>query len=88
MAFAYTVDRTENFGSLTVKMGTFTNGAGDSGGNITTGLKQVVSMTLQSKGTAVVATAPVINETFPISGAVTIVTALDEDGYWVAYGYE
>jgi hypothetical protein len=70
--------------------GTYTNGAGDSGGDIDTGLKKVYFMWLQSRGAAVSAEAPTINETInspPIDGsAVTIVTTLDDDGIWMAVG--
>jgi len=68
--------------------GTFTNGGGDSGGDIVTGLHQVKTMYLQHTGSAVVASAPVVNETLPAnSGTMTIVTTAGADGVWHAFGY-
>jgi hypothetical protein len=74
-------------GNKNVIFGTYTNGSGDTGGNINTGLRLCEMIVLQPKGTAVIATAPVVNEDLPIAGsAVTVVTADNEDGYWIAYG--
>jgi hypothetical protein len=68
--------------------GTYTNGSGDTGGNIDTGLRMCEAIFLQPGGSAVIATAPVVNETLPIAGsAITVVTADDEDGTWLAIGY-
>jgi hypothetical protein len=68
--------------------GTYTNGSGDTGGNIDTGLRMCENLFLQPCGSAVIATAPVINEDFPVDGsAVTVVTSDDEDGIWWAIGY-
>jgi hypothetical protein len=66
--------------------GTFTNGAGDSGGDIYTGLSQVLGMELQHTGSAAVASDPVVNETFPCHDPVTIVAVAGADGYWHAFG--
>lgn len=75
-------------GAKKMAWGTYANASGSTGGNIDTGLKVVESMSLQPKGTAVIATAAVINETLPCDGsAVTIVTAADENGTWQAIGY-
>lgn len=87
MAFAFTHNGFESAGSRRLAWGTYSNGAGDSGGDIITGLRVVQSFQLQPLGTAVVATEPKANETFPLNNtAVTIVTALDEDGLWFAIG--
>lgn len=87
MTFAYTVDKQGVMGDLRYAMGTFTNASGDTGGDIVTGLKTVYFASLQHTGAAVVANAPVINETFTTStGTLTIVTDDNEDGIWVAYG--
>ncbi len=67
-------------------MGTFTNGSGDTGGDIYTGLSVIDKIDLQYKGSAVVDNEPVINETFPCHDPVTIVTDDDKDGYWHAVG--
>lgn len=71
----------------TVK-GTFANTSGSTGGDINTGLTVCEELVLQHTGSAVVASAPVVNETFPVAGsAVTIVTVADTSGIWVAKGY-
>jgi len=86
MAFSSTITATFVAGSKRIAFGTFTNASGDTGGDITTGLAVVDAMWLQYSGTAVVADAPVINETFPLTTAVTIVTVDNADGYWIAIG--
>ena len=86
MAFAFEKKEEWVAGDIRMSRGTFTNGAGNTGGNIYTGLQKVYGMVLQHSGSAVVATFPVINETFPVSDPVTIVTADNGDGYWLAYG--
>lgn len=90
MAFASTITRREAnvVGDRKITYGTYTNGSGDTGGNIDTGLEICEHIMLQPTGSAVVATAPVVNEALPIAGnAITVVTADDEDGVWMAYGY-
>jgi len=87
MAFAYTIEGSSVFGDMVVKWGTFTNGAGDSGGDIVTAMKSVVHLGLQHTGAAAVADAPSVNETMPLaSGTVTIVTTTGADGTWYAIG--
>ena len=67
--------------------GTFTNTAVTTGGNIDTELANVDQIFLQYMAAAVVADAPVTNETLPIAGsAVTVVTTAGGDGYWFAIG--
>jgi hypothetical protein len=86
MAFSFTktldwVDRgTRHTG------GTFTNGAADEGGDIYTGLQQILGMELQHGGSAVVASEPVVNESFPCHDPVTIVNTAGADGFWHAFG--
>ena len=89
MTFAYTlIERYSIFGDKSVAYGTFTNGASDSGGDVKTGLKIVEMFVLTVKATTSAATAPVVNETFPLKGGdVTIVSAADQDGFWFAIGY-
>jgi hypothetical protein len=88
MAFAYTAEEIkEYFGRKKAVWGTFTNGSGDTGGDIVTGLAHTDFISLQYTGAAVIADAPVANETFPLaSGAVTIVTVDNADGIWFAFG--
>ena len=88
MAFAYTVDEKTIMGNKRVHMGTWTNGGGDTGGDIVTALRRVEFISLQSTGAAVIASAPVVNETIPLSsGTVTIINTAGEDGVWMAVGY-
>ncbi len=87
MAFSFTKDNEGVLGDLRSTAGTFTNGSGDTGGDIYTGLQKVQGMVLQHKGSAVVADRPVINETFPKADPITIVTTDGADGYWWAFGH-
>ena len=90
MAFNAQRFSTEPFtveGNFRVSWGTFTNDGGSTGGDIVTGLNQVFFLELTHTGSAVVASAPVVNESFPTgSGTITIVTVADADGIWKAYG--
>ena len=91
MAFtsAVTASGKTVFGNKRRVIGTYTNTGGSTGGDVTTNLSSVETFTLQTKGSAIVASAPVVNETFPLvnsTGAVTIVTNADEVGYWEATG--
>lgn len=91
MAFAYTVDTLsgspDTVGARKEAFGTYTSSGGGTGGDIKTGLNRVNYISLQSKGSAVIADAPVVNETLPLSsGDVTIVTAANEVGSWYAVG--
>lgn len=91
MAFlvpAANIQRFPGTGSQEMVIGTFENTSGSTGGEVPTGLSHVRYFTAQHTGSAVVANAPVANETFPLnSGDVTLVTDADEDGIWMAIGY-
>lgn len=88
MAFAFTIVEQSYEGNKRVVRGTFANTAGSTGGDINTGLTNCTSILLQHTGAAVVASAPVANETFPVAGgAVTIVTVADTAGHFEAKGY-
>lgn len=87
MAFASAVTSRSAMANKWVVFGTYTNGSGDTGGDIDTSLQTCDAIFLQPGGASVVATAPVVNETLPVSGsAVTVVTADNEDGTWMAVG--
>lgn len=88
MAFTYTVDQIAGHaGALRIVTGTFTSSGSETGGDIKTGLSCVQAMLLSHTGSAVVADAPVSNETFPLNGGtVTIVTTAGADGVWTAIG--
>ena len=75
-------------GNRKIVFGTFTNGTSDTGGDIATGLSRVDTISLTHSGSAVIASAPVVNETRPMtsSGDVTIVTVANADGFWTAIG--
>lgn len=86
MAFSFTKEDEWVAGDLRLSTGTFTNGSGDTGGDIYTGLQKVYGFFMQHKNDAVIATFPVVNETFPKADPITVVTADDGDGYWLAFG--
>lgn len=90
MAFTSTITRKEHAGSVRMTMGTFASSSGSTGGNIDTGLNQCQSIMLQHVDSSVVASAPVVNESFAdgaVDGsAVTIVTVADTSGIWIAWG--
>ncbi len=89
MAFSSTISANATvMGNKRVRFGTFTSDGGSTGGDIDTGLRIVEAIFLQQKAAAVVADAPVVNETLPCAGsAVTIVTTANAVGYWMAVGY-
>lgn len=90
MAMASSVTQRDVWGSMAVSIGTFTNGAGETGGNIATGLNRCYGLILQPGGASVATNACVVNETFTANGldgsAITIVTDADLDGNWIAFG--
>lgn len=86
MAFTSSVTETFNMGSKKGVIGTWTNGASDTGGQIDTQLETTEGMLLTNK-TSVGGNAPVINATFPSSNSITIVTDADDDGYFFAWGF-
>jgi hypothetical protein len=89
MAFGTSVTARTVKGNKRFVYGAFTNAGGSTGGDVLTGLSKVESFIIQHTGAAVVANAPVVNETFPLinsTGAVTIVTDADKGGIWEAFG--
>lgn len=87
MAFTVAITRRTVIGNLRMVVGTYTNNSSSTGGDLTTGLNRVEHVTLQPKGSSILANQPVVNETMPLSsGDVTIVTTADEVGTFVAYG--
>ena len=88
MAFASTVIEQGVMGDKKYSRGTYTNGAGDSGGDIDTGLAVCQVLTMQPTGDAVIASQNSLNETLPVAGsAITVVNTASEDGNWFAFGY-
>ena len=86
---AFTFSKTDEFvaGDLRFTMGTFTSAGGSTGGDIYTGLQKVEALRLTHKSDAAVATFPVINETFPKADPITVVTAANGVGWWIAMGH-
>lgn len=86
-AFAYSIERRGVMGSMKFVSGTFTPSDGSTGGDIETGLNKVYHITLQHTDSSVVESAPVVNETLPLSsGDVTIVTVANSPGTFFAIG--
>ena len=95
MAFTYTKDLETVEGNLRITGGTFTSTAGTQGGDIVTGLSQVLDMQLTAYGSSVVADAPTVNAsggTSPLTttgkdnGTLTIITTATTAGRWLAFG--
>ena len=91
MVFEYAVIKRYRgvLGRLSVVIGTYTNGAGDSGGPIDCGLTHVHFFWMQPGGGVVITGSPSINKSFakPIPGdAMLVVNTLNEDGHWIAVG--
>ena len=87
MAFTFTKTGDSVAGDIRITMGTFTSAGGSTGGDIYTGLQKADGMVMSHKGSAIVATFPVINETFPKADPITVVTAANGAGYWLAWGH-
>jgi len=87
MAFTYTVaSGWISLGNKKMKYGTYTNTGASTGGDIKTGLSKVEIFWVQAKSDGAPLTDVGVNETFPITTAVTIVTTAQHDGYWFAIG--
>ena len=89
MSFATSRTETTVFGNKRVFMCDFVSDSGTTGGDITTGLSTVERVLFGHKGSSVVASAPVYNETLPLTntgGVVTIVTVADTAGTFMAIG--
>lgn len=89
MAFSYTELRRYIVGDRWVVEGTFASSGGSTGGDIVTGLRRIENVQLTHTGSAVVASAPVVNETLPLdAGSPTIVTVADTAGVYRIIGLE
>lgn len=78
MAFAYSKTKLDIMGTHRVTMGTFSQASGDTGGDITTGLRTIENF--QMTGALDIS----------VSGGVVTVTTADpgaaQAGYWLAIG--
>jgi len=87
MAFTSAITERGVQGNKRVNRGTYTNTAGSTGGDITTGLNRCDEFRLIPNDTSVESNATVVNETLPVAGGVvTIVTDANQSGYWTAEG--
>ena len=89
MAFVSEVTEQLTNGTSRIIRGTYTQGGGDTGGDVRTGLAIVRYFKIVPGGGVVTTNASVVDETFPLmnsGGVVTIVTDADEDGTWEAVG--
>ena len=88
MAFTVTRDYVKVFQGIgaRVVVGKYVNSGGSTGGNIPTGLAMVYAMNLQPMGSSVLSAYPVVNQTLPASGSITVITAANQTGYWMAIG--
>jgi hypothetical protein len=87
MAFAYTKNGNPiSMGNKMATFGTYTNGGGDTGGAIYTGL-QKTEFVIITPTAAVSADQAACTTTLPASDPITIVTTDGSDGQWMAIGY-
>ena len=87
MAFTVAVLDRQPIGRNRIVFGTYTNDGGSTGGDIVTGLNNVLSVVLTPLASSISANAPVCNETLPLgSGSVTIVTSANEVGSFTIIG--
>ena len=87
MAFTSTVTKISVVGDLVMVVGTFASSGGSTGGDISTGLRRVLHLTIQETGAAVKTNVSVVNETMPAeTGDITIVCDANVAGTFVAYG--
>ncbi len=85
MTVTTTITNRGVFGSRKMITGTYS--ADDTGGDIATGLTIVEFISVQAGGSSVVADAPTVNETLPLSGGdVTIIVTNGTTGFWYAIG--
>jgi hypothetical protein len=87
MAFTQTRnDHEVRDANVRMVFGTFSNTEGSTGGIIHTKLHICRDLHMQLIGSSVVTTVPVVNDTFPTDGDVTIVTPANACGIWRAVG--
>lgn len=70
-------------------IGTYENTAGSTGGDVVTGNVYTEYFSLTPHAAAILVTEEVVNETFDdakLPGTITVVTAADSDGRWMAIG--
>lgn len=85
MAFSYTCEGMMNQGRRKVSFGTFTNGGGDTGGTIHTGLAHIDSFKFTDMKNSVHDGVDCVTMG-TVAGSVDIVTDAGIDGAWEAFG--
>jgi hypothetical protein len=87
MAFTNTIEGNGTLGKWRFKYGTYTSDDGSTGGDIDTGLGNILGVFLQDLGNGAVTDVAAVNETLPdLSGPdVTIVTQANKGGVWIAF---
>ncbi len=87
MSFAYSVVSKTVFGNKRVVFGTYTNTAGNTGGDVVTGLSSIDHIDITQTGAAVTTGAPVVNGTLPLAtGTFTVVSDANTTGIFMAIG--
>ena len=85
MTLTQTVDRRTIVGNMRMLIGHCTSDG--TGGDVTTGLREVETFFIQHQDSSVEGNAPVVNETLPLSGGdVTVVTDSGKSFTWMAIG--
>ena len=74
-------------GNKCLTYGTYTDDSAGTEDNIDTKLHSCEMIILQPYGAAAATDAPAVNETLPVADPVTIVTAANGVGYWLAFGH-
>jgi len=86
MTFVSTMERPIQKGTEYEQRGTYLSDSGDSGGDIAIAINHCTAFDLYPQGSAV-ASQGAVNETYPITGkSVSVVTAANVGGIWIAYG--
>ena len=83
MAFTYAKTKDTIMGNMRVAFGTYTSSDSGTGGDIKTGLEEVIYFGTDCETSQ----AGTVNLVSISSGTVTITTVANEVGKWIAYGY-
>jgi hypothetical protein len=87
MGFTSEITQRLTIGGKRFNFGSYASSDGATGGELITGMYEKVDCVILIPYGSAVTDQPVCNETFPLAGsAVTIVTAANESGFWVAIG--
>ena len=86
MAFTSNLDWIAHIGKWKVKGGRYTSTGGDTGGDIDTGLGNILVGFVQKTGNGTTTDLPVLNETFPDHAGpyMEVISKAAESGLWIA----